>query len=594
MVQLQSIKSPLFLISISSLVVIQAATVEFRLIAPNATDNVQVSVNGQATSLSAKDPDVPYFVGQAEADDNAKYKYIVGGTSEAFDRTLEAGRTNTRNDFFNRPITYADIPKLPWPIKDNPQWTRGGSESPMFDTNYIPSIFMTMNPQEKDTLVATVPENLFSSKFTFVGPDEVLTYENCSFGIHGAGKKHNNDKQSWKWSLPEGQYIYNRTYIKLRHMEEDPTQMREKTYSDILQAMGVYGNEANIIRLFINGEFFGTFNMLDDITQYSYINSVFYNGKPPQQMGALYDGASGADFGYHPDGEGYSSWIPNAASPETQDAIGPLCETLNQTNPKDQGQIDKLGSMFEIDGFLRFMVMEYLTGHWDGYWFAQTNDGAYRDPTQNNKWYYLGQDYDATFGVNLGEPEGTEFVKVSYTQYAQRYPGAYMINTLLQNDGIRATFESYLKDTVAVLFNNVTLTNRILKYHEFLLPDLEWDRSITQKSPGIHFGWTFNQVSDNLWGAVSASGGNATGGAEWGFLQWVVAKSQAVAQEFNIEITKEPVGPPASSTTSGSTPQNSNGVDPAGGPGSSATTITTSGLSGIMIVFATLTVSYLL
>ena len=74
MVQLQSFKSPLLLISISSLVAIQAANVEFRVIAPNTVDNVQVSVNGQVTSLSAKDPDVPYFVGQAEASDNAKYK----------------------------------------------------------------------------------------------------------------------------------------------------------------------------------------------------------------------------------------------------------------------------------------------------------------------------------------------------------------------------------------------------------------------------------------------------------------------------------------------------------------------------------------
>ena len=74
MVQLQSFKSPLLLISFSSLVVIQAATVEFRVVAPNTVDNVQVSVNGQVTPLSAKDPDVPYFVGQAEASDNAKYK----------------------------------------------------------------------------------------------------------------------------------------------------------------------------------------------------------------------------------------------------------------------------------------------------------------------------------------------------------------------------------------------------------------------------------------------------------------------------------------------------------------------------------------
>ena len=232
--------------------------------------------------------------------------------------------------------------------------------------------------------------------------------------------------------------------------------------------MSAYAYDANIVRLFISDEFFGT----DDITRYFYINGVIYNGKLPQQMVALYDGTLVPKFGFHPDGDGYSSWVSNGASPETQDAIGPLCETLNKTDSKDQGQIDKLGNLFEIDGLLRFIVMEYLAGVWDDYLFAQNNDGAYRGPAQNNKWYYLDQDYDAIFGVNLDEPEGQQLVNISYARYPRRYPGVYMINTLFQNDGVRVKFESYLKDTVSVLFNNVTLTNRILKYHKFSLPDL--------------------------------------------------------------------------------------------------------------------------
>lgn len=53
--------------------VANAATITFRVVAPGATD-VQVSVNGQLTKLSASDPDVPYFVGQAEANDQDKYQ----------------------------------------------------------------------------------------------------------------------------------------------------------------------------------------------------------------------------------------------------------------------------------------------------------------------------------------------------------------------------------------------------------------------------------------------------------------------------------------------------------------------------------------
>lgn len=46
-------------------------------------------------------------------------QYVAGGNAEPFDRTLEEGRDKTRNDFFNRSITYANIPKLPFPIPEN-------------------------------------------------------------------------------------------------------------------------------------------------------------------------------------------------------------------------------------------------------------------------------------------------------------------------------------------------------------------------------------------------------------------------------------------------------------------------------------------
>ncbi|KAF7727368.1 hypothetical protein EC973_007611 [Apophysomyces ossiformis] len=525
-----------------------AAQIDFRVVAPGAT-NVEVSVNGQTTKLAASDPSVPYFTGKAEAADGAHYKYIVNGQPEGFERALEKGRASTRNDFHNRPVTYANIPKLPWPIKDN-MWQRSDGDVMSFDDNYIPTIFMNGDAAELDNLVKNVPATTHKVKFTFIGPDEVKVFNDVSFGIHGAGKKHNNAKQSWKWELPEGQYLDNRNYFKIRHMEEDPTQMREKLYADILRAMGTYGNRANMVRLFINGQGFGTFNMLDDVSQYSYIRSMFYGGKPPQQMGPLYDGATGASFQYFENGD-YSSFKPNPKSPKDYSALGPLCEAFNKTNTKDDAAVNAFGKKFDIDQFLRFMVMEYLAGHWDGYWMFQSNDGAYEDPT-NNMWYFIDQDYDGTFGINLNEPEGKEFAKVSYKQFPQRYPNSVMINRLLENDKIKATFESYLKSTVAELFNNVTLTNRVLAYHDFILPDLQWDRSIKQQSPGIDFQWKFEQVTQNLWQAVDppnmAANNGEGAGASWGLVEWIVARSQAVAQEFNIKITTQPLGPPGGQT----------------------------------------------
>ncbi|KAF9996752.1 hypothetical protein BGZ79_009534 [Entomortierella chlamydospora] len=546
----------------------QAAQVTFHVIAPGAK-TVQVSVNGQLTALTASNPSIPLFSGAAETGSDTKYKYVADSVTETFDRQLPSG-TETYNEFLGRPVTYADIPELPWPITNNPQWTRSGAKQSIFDTNYIPTVFVSGDATSLNSLIATPTSTKYPVTITYVLANEVQTFYNVSFGIHGAGKKNNNAKQSWAWQHPSNETFQLRTYFKIRHQEEDPTQIREKLYADISRAMGTYANEANMVRLFINNDGFGTFNMLDDVVEYSYPSAMFYAGNPPAQMGALFDGASGASFQYDPTGNGYYSWVQNAASPEDPSAVGPLCQLWNQTDKTNDAALAEVNKIFDLDYFLRFMVLEYLTGNWDAYWEEQTNDGLYRDPTQGNKWYYLAQDFDATFGVNILTADPT-FVGWSYKTFPTQFPGGVMINGLLENPTYQKTFETYLKNTVQVLFNNVTLTNRILKYHDFILPDLAWDRNITQRSPGINYGWTFAQTTENLWQGVAAPNANG-GGATIGLIEWIVKKSSAVATEFSITITSTPVYPPTNGTQS----TGGNSSSPSTGSSSSSSSSSTS------------------
>ncbi|KAG0367336.1 hypothetical protein BGX24_003278 [Mortierella sp. AD032] len=560
--------------------VAQAALVKFNVIAPGEK-SVQVTVNGQTTTLTCADPlTIPVFTGSVETGADKKYKYVAGGRAEAFERDLPTG-ASTYNDFLDRPVTYANIPELPWPIEKNPQWTRSGPKQAIFDTNYIPTIFVNGEIERMKALVANPEKYKLPITLTIVLANEVKTISAVDWGIHGAGKKNNNDKQSWNFRLPKGEIYQERSFFKLRHMEEDPTQIREKLYADIGRAMGSYTNEANMIRLFINGEGFGTFTLLDDITDYSYISAMFHAGKPPATYGPLFDGGSGASFAYTEDIQPYYSWVSNVQQqlfdPPTY--IKPLCQAWSTTDKTNDAAIAEFEKQFDVDQHIRLMVLEYLTGSWDGYWMLQTNDGLYQDLTQN-KWYYLAQDFDGTFGVNIPAFKDVTLpplVEWSYTQYTTNpeFAGAVMINGLLQNPTRKADFENYLKKTVEVLFNNVTLSNRILKYHEFILPDLKWDRSIIQRSPGKAFKWTFEQVTENLKNGVVSPANSATpppkeplGGASMGLLEWIEKKSNAV-KEFSITITPTPVGPPAGgkppTPDAGGNPSTPGGNKPDGG-----------------------------
>jgi spore coat protein CotH len=173
-------------------------------------------------------------------------------------------------------------------------------------------------------------------------------------------------------------------------MEEDPTQIREKLYADVLRAMGVYAPQANMIRFFINGESFGTFNMLDDVPNLSYIRAVFYGGETPPTSNALFDGASGASF--KDDDNNLYAFLAAEGSNEDKSLIEKVAQELEKLDPANDAQVEAFKKYFQVDQFLRFMVMEFLTCHWDGYWQQQTNIGAYED-FSTGMTYFLGQDW---------------------------------------------------------------------------------------------------------------------------------------------------------------------------------------------------------
>ncbi|KAI8336537.1 coth protein-domain-containing protein [Chlamydoabsidia padenii] len=499
----------------------------FKVIAPGG-NNVEVSVNGINTKLTAPDADVPYFVGEVNAPDNSKYKYVVNGKAESFERTLSGA--STRNDIYLRPVTYASIPGLPKVIGVN-DWTRAIEPEPIWDINYIPSVFITLGAKERNSLVKKLSKSIYKAKITIIDADNVHTFEGANFQLHKPGKPHNNAKQSWKWKLPEGQLLNGRDFFKIRHMEEDPTQIREKLYADVLRAMGVYAPQANMIRFFINKESFGTFNMLDDVPTFSYIQAVFNGGNPLPSTDLVFDGASGASF--KDDDKNLYAFIPaedGETSNNDKSMIEAVVKELEQLDPQNDQQVEEFKKQFDVDQFLRFMVMEFLTCHWDGYWQQQTNIGAYVDSTHKIL-YFLGQDFDGTFGINA--PNDWDIINTPYTDYPGKFEDAVMINKLLENPKIKATFESYLKATVSKVFNNAVLGSHVLEYHNFIMPDLEWDRSIKQQSKGINYDWKIEHVTENLYNPVSTGKG---GGADYGLISYIDLKSKAVAQQLGLTL----------------------------------------------------------
>lgn len=185
-------------VAVALLSAVNAANVTFKVIAPTASKQVQVNIDGTLTALKATDADIPYYTGSADLPDNKPYKvkqsishialaiaivinmfqiqYVVDGKAENFTRSFSGGDA-TKNEFFEREVTYAtNIPELP-SILSNGSWTRGSTSDPIWDSNYVPSIFVTGEESEMEDLIENVPKTTYKAKITFIGPDSVKTIE---------------------------------------------------------------------------------------------------------------------------------------------------------------------------------------------------------------------------------------------------------------------------------------------------------------------------------------------------------------------------------------------------------------------------------
>lgn len=187
---------------------------------------------------------------------------------------------------------------------------------------------------------------------------------------------------------------------------------------------------------------------------------------------------------------------------------------------------------------------------------------VYDDPTESNngrsKFYFIDQDFDQTFGVNIGpqyNSVGADFTKQSYTTLLKdRWKITELdaetrtiINKLIRTPGsiLKSRFENILISIVKRLFNPVAFKRKIDGLSQRFRPEVEWDRTISPRPrAGKSYGFTIEDFDTGL------TGPSVKGGAAWGLMQWVTERATAVASEFNFQWDSIAAGPPGSKDSS--------------------------------------------
>jgi len=515
-----------------------ARDVLFSLIAIDAKNVIKVKVDGKKYLLTKINNYTPVYRRTITVPDTAlSYHYIVDGTTDGISRKLPASATTTHNDFYGRKDTIKTLPQFPQLYK----WNKSVGKGELFDDSYIPTVHIN-GTQAYSMFTAAKPKESTLERISFILKDNVYNFKN----VKASPKNKSWNKFQFKVNL-NNNGIEGRYTLKFRDNNEDPTFMRQDLYGDIMNALGYPTIQSIKTRVYVNGKAVGYYILQEEAASDSFVRSAFHgsNGKylitDVNKLGHPLDCSTGADF-YYTGNTFYS--FQSKSNRYDNSKVKDLCKQFENLNVNNASQLKKFEqNWFDIDTFFKAIAMQFLTGHWDSYWFYTTNFALYDNPSDNNKFYFICQDWDGTFGLNIGMPymRYSNFVDRSYKDFVNikwgldEYdsPRRYAVDKLLSNATLKARFETILKNIVVKIFNPAVINKRLDALVERHRDEIAWNYDTINNHPlrkgTTNIKWTMKDFETNI-------NTRSRYGATYGIKEWVYRRAKAMKKEFGLNI----------------------------------------------------------
>jgi len=389
------------------------------------------------------------------------------------------------------------------------------------------------------------PSSDYLERIVFILKDSILTFKN----VPAYPKNKSWNKFQFKVQLG-GNGVGGRYTLKFRDNNEDPTFMRQDLYGDILNSLGYPTIQSVKTRVYVNEKAVGYYILQEEAASESFVRAAFHgdnNGKllitDINKLGHPLDCSTGADFYYT--GNDFYAFQPYNKTRYDNSNLRNLCKQFESLNVNNASQLKTFEQKwFDIDTFFKAIAMQILTGHWDSYWLFSTNFAVYDNPSENNKFYFICQDWDGTFGLNLGMPymRYEDFIDRSYKDFVNiewgvdEYdaPHRYAIDKLLSNATLRARFETILKNIVTKVFNPAVINKRLDALVERHRDEIAWNYDTINKHPlrkgsATQLNWTMDDFETNI-------NTSSRHGASYGIKEWVYRRAKAMKKEFGLDI----------------------------------------------------------
>ncbi len=257
--------------------------------------------------------------------------------------------------------------------------------------------------------------------------------------------RFNFDKFEDDFPEIKNQHFYGFDDLSLASNNFDNSLIREKVAGDIYRDMGVPVAKTSFCRVFIDyGEgkkYFGLYTLQEN------------PGKPMLQTQFMEDDGNL----YKPDGMGggsFHSWNPDVLDKETNEKeadfsdILILFDILHGTRSDEASFRSALESVFDVDGFLRYLAVNQVICNWDTYGKVPHNYFLYHDPG-DDLIHWIPWDFNAALWPPAKGAMPPLSLELKPIEVSQLWP---LIRHLIDIPDYHAKYVAYVKKTIDECF----------------------------------------------------------------------------------------------------------------------------------------------
>lgn len=389
----------------------------------------------------------------------------------------------------------------------------------VFQPNELAWIFLTMDPADKAFLED--PANALSDdykpaaiRFKNSLMDTVLA-KPVGVRLRGNTSRY-AEKKSFKIDFREfgGKKFFDYKKFNLKANVNDPSLIREPLTLQQFRELGVPAARTHHTRLYINDEYMGVYLNVEQI------DDVFLERRNGHSEGYMYKCSWGANLSSSTqvlDEVMFESEINKDTDTRTE--VGHFVDVLNGAS--DEAFVSEIEQVFDVDTYLRYLAVEAVTGHWDGYSYNQNNFYLYYNSVTGIVQFFP-YDTDNTWGIDW---VGQDWAKYDLTAWVMPGQPRPLTTRILGVPSYRAKYTEYVKQLFETTFTHTFIDPQLSSFQNMLQFSVYFDTYFVRA-----FGFTYADY-------LNSSTTNMSNHVKYGLKPYLDERTRTARQEIPDVIT---------------------------------------------------------